>query len=82
MNIVQFTLTEDDLLNRVDICIMKAGKLLEVEREELLGTRLADWRFWINDPVLYLHELKNLVEDLEKKFSQPSKPKRKRLNIS
>jgi hypothetical protein len=47
---LNFTRIEDGLLARVR----------EVGAE--LPHRLLDWRLWINDPYIYLNELKNYVE--------------------
>lgn len=63
MDPVEFTKTEDGLMARIKEVIKKSGRGVAVE--DLMGLRLADWRFWIGDSVLYLHELKNFVEDIE-----------------
>lgn len=53
--LVWFTKREDSLLLRV------------AERGLALPERLLNWRFWIADPVIYLNELSNLVEQNEQR---------------
>ena len=52
--LVTFTIREEELLQRW----RKVGSLK-------LPERLANWRLWIGDSVMYLNELRNAVEDAE-----------------
>jgi hypothetical protein len=53
--ITGFTLREDRLMER----------LKAINMHDKLPERLANWRRWINDPQLYLHELKAHTEKQE-----------------
>ena len=49
-----FTSREDALITKLKAANFDLSKLPE---------RLSGWRFWIGDSAIYLHELKNFVED-------------------
>jgi hypothetical protein len=54
--------TEDSLLARLKSFNKATGNKV------VLPERLSLWRFWIADSVIYLNELRNFVEALEKQL--------------
>lgn len=70
--IVNFTLRENHLMTRLQAALVRGGN--KFTTEQYLGERLWNWRFWIQDVQIYLNELKDAVEDAEKKFPAPLCP--------